>query len=352
VPAGITTISALQTFVNSVPNGASASVHNRILLGAGRTYSGTTALNVNNKQHITFEGGGTEVAYGHTGGAVIQNTSTTWGVTSSSCFYHNSGGLDLVWHCLTALGSSPSSGTGAYASLTAGQGGEYAMGFCFYGMRSPLIDHCIMDRNKGDGVYLAASGTQWSSNIIVRDSTIKRNGRMGFGIIAADGIIGQRIQFEDICYSPIDYEPNQTNEGAKGIHLWEDCRSGRYSWDSGYYDPVVSITGNSGAQFPSGSLTIRRMLVHGRNMSDDTLSGSRFYFHRGAPKGWSLLMEDCDGAPAEGPAPAVVWMAGWSGASVIRNNRNMVTGSPTTGQWVYDAGGNTGARTWQTADAP
>jgi hypothetical protein len=63
-------------------------------------------------------------------------------------------------------------------------------------------------------------------------------------------------------------------------------------------------------------------------------------------------MEDCDGAPAEGPAPAVVWMAGWSGASVIRNNRNMVTGSPTTGQWVYDAGGNTGARTWQTADAP
>jgi hypothetical protein len=360
VPSGITTISALQTFVNSVPNGASSTAHSRVLLGAGRTYTGPSGLVVNNKQHMTFEGGGTQVTYGHTGGAVIASTGP-WGNTSSSCFYSSSTGTqDLVFHCLTALGSSPSSGGGAYASSTAGKATdgttaqEYAMGFCFYGIQGVIIDHCIMDRNKGDGVYLAMSGGQWSRNAVIRDCTIQRNGRMGFGLIAIDGIVGQRIYFQDICYSPIDYEPNVTGEGARGVNLWEDIRIGRYSWDNTHGEGAcVFITSPPGAvPTYNGSLTLRRLVVVGKNQHPSYVSksGSMFYLHRSTAKDWSLLMEYCDGAAAEGPGNYVVAMAGWRGATTIRHNNNMIAGTPALGVWVYDGGGNTGARNWQTAD--
>lgn len=357
VPSNITTIAGLQSFLATVPNGASTTNHSRILLGAGRTYTGASGLVINGRSHITFEGGGTEVAYGHTGGAIIASTGP-WGSTSSSCFYHGSGASDIVWHCLTALGSSPSSGGGAYASPTAGKAAdgvtaaEYAMGFCFYGMRSALIDHCIMDRNKGDGVYLAASGSTWTS-LVIRDCTIRRNGRMGFGIIASDGIVGQRIYFEDICYSPIDYEPNVTGEGARGVHLWEDIRIGRYSWDNSHGEGAcVFITSPPGAvPTYNGSLTLRRFVIVGHNQHPSYVSrtGSMFYLHRSTTKDWSLDMQYCDGAAAEGPGNYVVAMGGWRGATTIRHNNNMIT-TPAQGVWVYDNGGNTGARNWQTAD--
>jgi hypothetical protein len=354
VPAGITTISALQSWLDAnVPNGTAAN-WSWVQLGAGRTYTGSAGVLVSNKHFIIYDGGGTEVAWGHTGGAVIATSGGSWGSTASSCFRHEGGGSDLVFHGLTALGSSPSSGTGAYASSTAGDGGEIAMGFLFRGLQRATIDHCIMDRNKGDGVYLAMSGSTWTS-LTIRDCTIKRNGRMGFGIIASNGIICERVFFDDICYSPIDYEPNGGGEGASGVHLYDSCRFGNYSWDNTWgRGAIIFITGSSSASIPSGSLTFANNVIAGRNMAEPSLTGSLFYLHRGPAKGWSLNIHHNDGAAAEGPATnsseqgAVVYISSFSGPSTIRHNRNMVT--TFSHAWVLDAGGNTGSRDWQSAD--
>lgn len=346
VPASVTTISGLQSFVNAQSDGS------LILLGAGRRYTGAQGLDFTGRRDLTFDGQGTEVGYGHTGGAAVVSTGP-WGQVTSACFYHRGTPCERVtFRRLTAEGSSPSSGTGAYASASAGQGGgEYAMGWALYGATGVTIDHCIADRNKGDGVYLAKHGSQWTTDVVIRDSTIRRNGRMGLGIIASDGLTTQRVLFEDICYSPIDYEPNQSGEGARGVHLHEDDVFGTYSWDNTHGEgTIVFLTGSSAATF-TGSLTVRRPVIRGRNRAFPTRSGSLFYLHRGAVKDWSLTIEDGDGSAAEGPGPAVVYLKDWRGATTIRGNRGMVAGTPTLGSFVYDGGGNTGARSWQTADA-
>lgn len=276
-PLDITTLSALQTWFNSVPNGSSSTVHSRVLLGAGRTYTGATGIQLAGRTHITFEGGGTEtsgtsgaVTYGgQTGGAQFVLTGSP-SSTGSSGFRSASGAgspaNDIRFHGMHIEGSSTN-----YASVTAGDGGEYQMSWCFYGAQNILIDHCTANRCKGDGIYMAGTTfgrlDNWCQNITMRYSTISNNGRMGLGVIAVNGLTVQHCRFTDICYAILDLEPNYGNEGASNVICSDNLIDGSYfSWDDTFTDgafitatasPKAANDGSTTAVF-SGYIKVER----------------------------------------------------------------------------------------------
>lgn len=339
---GIDTISALQTWMAAnVPDGADSTHHSRILLGAGRTYTGSTGLSLAGLAHVTFEGGGTETQWGQTGGARFILTGAA-GSISSSAFRSPSGSgspaADVRFHCIDILGNSTN-----YATTAAGDGGEYQMGWALYGASDILIDHCTVDKNKGDGVYLSdlngGSGA-WCSNITVRYTTISNNGRMGLGIIAVDGLLVSFCRFTDICYSPFDLEPNYAGQGFNDAEISDCLIDGTYwSWDSSFEDGcfVTANAGLSGAVM-TGYLKVLRNTITARIHPASVGQFHTFFlFYKPTPttKTAVLTIEDnvCT-APRSGGYAAVV--GGWvNGGSIQRN-----TGFLSSGTWYNDQGGN------------
>lgn len=275
VTEGITTIAGLQTFIDGVADGSSSTNHRRILLGAGRTYTGATGLDLNGRNHLTLEGGGAESTYGHSGGAKIVCTGDGSNVNSSP-IRASSGGTaatDLRFHALTVEGSSTVyATTGAYVA-----GDEYQMGFAFFGTAGALIDHCIMDKLMGDGVYASdranGSGT-WSSDIVTRYSLIQNNGRMGIAIIACDRFTVSYCRFHDIALVPFDFEPNLNNQGGSDIQFDHNLITGNWSWSTAYNDPLWMVT--SGVGQTDCTLTGYYKIM------DNTVTGSK-YDNTGAP---------------------------------------------------------------------
>ncbi|HUW17279.1 MAG TPA: right-handed parallel beta-helix repeat-containing protein [Actinomycetes bacterium] len=247
VTVGITTISGLQAYLATVPDGADTTHHSRVLLGAGRTYTGSSGLNVSGRSHLTFEGGGAEVAWGNTGGATIATTGVA-SSTSSMAIRDPEGQTpadDLVFHAINILGTST-----VYATTNAGTGtAEYQAAFGLYGSSNIVIDRCMADKVQGDFVYLTSlngsSGGTWCSNITISDSTCSNNGRMGVAIIAADTVLIDTCRFTDICYAPFDFEPNAATQGMADVEMRDCLIDGQYfSWDNSYDDGCF-VTANA-----------------------------------------------------------------------------------------------------------
>jgi hypothetical protein len=330
VTGGITTIAGLQTYVDSVPDGASSTSHSRILLGAGRTYTGATGLDLNNRNHLTFEGGGTESTYGHTGGASIVCTGDGTNINTSP-IRASSGGTgaasDLRFHALTVEGSSTVyATTGAYVA-----GRENQHGFAFFGTATALIDHCLMQKVMGDGVYASdrnvGSGT-WSSNITTQYCDIKNNGRMGIAIIACNTFTVKNTRFTDIALVPFDFEPNNASEGGSNIEFNGNLIAGNWSWSTAYNDPLWMTAGSS-----SASLTGYYRIIN------NTVTGSK-YDNLGAPwigpfhltfgpsvKAATLTISNntCS-APTAG---YIGLIGGWTNGGSVTNNTGFWNGSGT-----------------------
>lgn len=260
-------IVALQAMIDSIPNGTSATVRQRIRFPAGYTYVISTGINITGKSYWTFEGGGTEVDdgedvtvggvtrwkvndTGHTGGAVIRTTGSPGAAHRSSVFYaKNASGAktctDIRWHALTVEGSGVPGST--VASVTAGDGGETQHGWCLMGVDGAWIDHCISDKCKGDGVFAtdAADGSgsspYLSRNIQVTSTRLRRNGRMLVAMVGCQGLTIRRCLFEDAAYAHVDSEPDQVHQTNRDL-LVTECTFHDWGWDPGFYGSPLLLT--------------------------------------------------------------------------------------------------------------
>ena len=332
VTGGITTISGLQTFIDGVADGSSSTNHRRILLGAGRTYTGSTGLNLNGRNHLTLEGGGTDATYGHTGGAAIACTGSGSSLSHSPIYTATGGSqaTDLRFHGLTVEGSST-----VYATTSSySAGNEYQMGFGFMGTAGALIDHCIMQKVMGDGVYASdrASGSgTWSSDIVTQYSLIQNNGRMGIAIIACDRFRVSYTKFHDIALVPCDFEPNNNSQGGSDIQFDNNLITGNWSWSTAYNDPLFMVT--SGVGFTDCTITGYYKILN------NTVTGSK-YDNTGAP--WigpfhltfgptvkdAILTIDSNTCTAP-TAGYIGLIGGWVNGGTVTNNTGFWTGSGT-----------------------
>ena len=358
---GITTISALQTWADAnVKNSAGSfdsTHHRRILLGAGRVYTGTVGFNLSGYAHTTFEGGGTEVTY--TGGPINGRSNTTGsqsggarfsltypgGITGSG-FLSPSGASspasDIRFHCIDILGDSTT-----YATTSAGTDGQLQAGFAFYGASDILIDHCSVDKNKGDGIYcadrLAGSGT-WCSNVTVRYSHFSNNGRQAIALIACDGFLASHCRFTNIAMGVFDLEPNQPYQGCDSVAM-NDCiiDGSYYSWSSNWEDPAFGTNNQSleNGQF-TGYIDVRRNNLYCTMQPTNTGSTHGvFGFYKpttaSSVKTAILTIDDNRCTTPKNNNIAVV--GGWVNGGSITNNVGFKTAS---GTWFNDQGGNVG----------
>lgn len=339
VTTGVTTIAGLQAFLATVPDGGDATHHSRILLGAGRTYTGSTGLQIAGRNHLTFEGGGVEVAWGNTGGATIVSTGSP--TSTSSMPVRSAAGAtpadDMVFHCLNIRGSSTN-----FATTTAGDGGEYQIAFGLYGASNIEIDHVMADKVKGDFVYMAdangGSGT-WCSNIYIHDSTISNNGRMGIAIIAANDVLIDTVRFTDICYAPFDIEPNVSGQGFSNVEITNCLIDGQYfSWDNSYTDGCfvsanASVTGItfSGYLRITDNIITAAMYPYGLNQ---WIGHFGLHYPTSANKSATLTITGNTCTAPKAQYACIV--GGWYNGGTITDN----TGFLTTGTWYYTTGGN------------
>jgi hypothetical protein len=339
--------SAVNARIAEQGNGASATSHVRIIFPAGYTYTLGSSILLAGLAHVTFEGQGTEVAYGHTGGATLKLTGDPRPVgeggdgTASAGFRSAAGAAaaseDVRFHGLTIEGSSTD-----YATTAAGDGGEYQGSWMFYGASGVWIDHCIADKCKGDFVYLSdlASGSgTWCSDVHVSHSTCSNNGRMGLGIIAADGVLVEHCRFTDICYAPFDMEPNYTGQGWNDLEFSRNLIDGTYfSWGHDYEDGAfttahVDVTGTPMTGYLRIIDNVITAAMEPTNLSQ-WIGHFRLYNPSGVDKTATLTItgNTCTAAKAG----YICLIGGFSSGGVVTDN----TGFLTTGTWYSDQGSN------------
>ena len=333
-----TTIAELQAFLSTVPDGSSTTAHSRVLLSG--TITGATGLSIVGRSHITFDGQGTEVAYGHTGGAVLKTTGSpaTW--MTSSCIQGATqttlpSATDLRFCRMTFEGSSTN-----YATTTAGDGGESQHGIYAAGHNGLEVRHCIFDKLKGDGVYLTDSKTSNSDtgyatrDVWVHDSTVQNNGRMGIALIWTIDVTIEDNKFTDICYAPVDVEPNKDWQGISGTTTVQDnVVTGYWSWDATYNDPFFFI-GNRG--IIAGTIYVLRNTMPSPQPYTTKSTFHMTYEAAAMTKTAVFYIEDNVMTGGGRPAPAMR-VRNFVNGGYVRDNTGFVSsGTP----WIADDGGN------------
>lgn len=352
----------VQTWIElNVPDGTDATHHSRVIFPAGYTYTLTTSgvdtgtdgpgIFIRGRNHLTFEGGGTEGTYGSTGGATISLTTSTASVLHDEFsgfvvrptgFGSTSAGSDIRFHGFTFQGSST-----LYASTTAGdpEANEYQHGIALMGVNGCEVDHCTFDKLHGDGVYITDSTwTSLSTGYASRDVTIsyndiKNNGRMGVAIIWAINVTVKGNRFTDMAYACLDIEPNHAWEGAYGTVTFSDnLLAGKWSWDATYPDAAINITGNNN----NPGTYSATFLIERNSVTGSSQDGSRFFilgdYGDWVKSGVMYVKDNTCTNPKAGPA---VTMVNFSGGAVITNN----TGFLSSGSFVDSSYGGNGTIT-------
>lgn len=327
VPGGVTTLSGLRSWIDANVTLGSDYLHMaRVNLGAGRTYTGTTPFEIGGLHDILIEGGGTESSYGHTGGATLQNTSTSWTSTDSSVVrhYYNTVANNIVFHALSVIGSSTNYATRNAASSTSGVPYyEDQMGFCLYGTDNIEISHVIMDKCHGDGVFMYSDGASRSyhncSNVWIHNSSITNNGRQGIAPCAVNGCKIQYNYFKDIAYGVVDIEPDASYQNINNFDFSYNVIDGGISWDSHYDDGIVNVTG-------TGSLT-GYFKVIGNTFNgyivDVTQNGSAYFkLHNGAivKSAVATITGNVRTTGGSGVTSYSLYASSWTGGMTITGN--------------------------------
>ena len=171
--------SALQSFVNSVPNGST------IRFQAGGTYRIGIGLLVSGRSNLIFD----------LNGATIRASDPSEAITNSP-FYLNFPGTDIEIRNGTIEGSSPT--PGVYG------GGEHQHGVAIRGGARFTLTNLTISAVYGDGVYVAVGAT----DVWFHDSTVASSGRMGVAVISASRVLVESNEFTTVGYGLFDAEPN------------------------------------------------------------------------------------------------------------------------------------------------
>lgn len=334
--------SALQSFLNAIPSGSSSTAHRRIVFPAGFTWTISGSLSINGKSHWTIEGGGTEATYGHTGGAMLLRSgglarnNTAGGHFVISDFSSGTGytNTDIRIHAMTLRGDSDRHST-QVSDLPA-----YSAGVTFRSCDGGRVSHCIIERNRGDCVYVAGRGSGSagtpSRNILVDGCLMQDNDRMGCTTVNHDSTYTIRDnKFSDIFYAAIDIEPNASCKVGNTVisgNLFADTMS----WGTSYNDGVIKCDS------PIAPDHYGTILIEDNHFDCTVLNnaGQGWMFagtYGPAPyiKNGLLTIRDntCD-RPSAGP---VVRGANWVAGITMTNNTGFKTAS---GSWFTNSGNN------------
>jgi len=335
---------ALQSFFTAVPSGSSSTNHRRIIFPAGFTWRISGNIVISGKSHWTIEGMGTETTYGHTGGAIIlrsgglAKSDTASGHFSASHTTSTAGfrATDIRFHCLTLRGDS------TIHSTTATYTAAYAMGISFRSCDGGRVSHCIIERVRGDHIYIASAQTSApftpSRNILIDGNLLQDNERMGVATVDHDSTLTIRDnKFSDIMYAAFDAEPNTSAAKIGNIVITGNLFDDTMSWGSDYNDGILKAD----AQHTTVPDHYGTLLIEDNHFSCTVLNnagqGWMFAgtFGNGYIKSGLLTIRNntCD-TPSAGP---VVRGARWAGGITMLNNTGFKTAS---GSWFMDSGGN------------
>lgn len=96
-------------------------------------------------------------------------------------------------------------------------------GFDFRECQDVLVQNVTIKYQWGDGIYVGGSGG--SSNVVLKDCTIKWSGRQGIGVANnVDGLTIDNIWFDHIRRSSIDLEPHTQGGWVRNVHI-KNCRN-------------------------------------------------------------------------------------------------------------------------------
>ncbi len=268
--SGNTNVStAIQAFVNSVPNGTSSNP-SIIKFPAGKTYQLQPGINYGGKSYIIFDGSGTPTQYGNTGGATLKAPGNGIKVENSP-FYAQYPANDIIFKNFNLIGSNPHGATnlcwnGEAAQNSGGTLGEYQMGISMRGARDIEIANINFDKFQGDHVYLGAfraSPTVWNENIWIHNVYGNNNGRMAFGIIAANNLKIEDSKFDNTCMYVFDQEPNYSDEGTTNA-IYRRNIIGNYAYSTAFGESAVLDTYSPATSAIFGSVTFENNTITGK----------------------------------------------------------------------------------------
>lgn len=263
VPASVSTLPALQSFVNGVANGA------RVLLAPGADYAGTGNLTISGKSDLILDGQGTTVPYvhgavsgGHSGGARIRTTGTGLAVVALA----NSQRITL--RALGIVGSNPDGGKPT--AFRAGSTWESQAGVRFGANVSGVtLDHVTITDTYSDFLALRGSeGSHTLSGVRAIGCRWERCGRMGVAYFDVSGAEVVDTYMGDVGLIPLDFEPNNTSCVITDIAV-RHCTFGDHGEATAYDmdQPFVASGGSSSAGWTLGAVTFDDLIQVGVNRS-------------------------------------------------------------------------------------
>ena len=290
----------INALIASSGDGADDTHHVRHLPAPGAEYPVDTYINIGNRQHLTFEGGGAEGSsepWGHTGGAICSTTNVTGSTSKQAVF---TGGTtielslpstaytfeDVRWHCMTIKGSMVNMASGSAASSNSTES-QYGIG-SFAG-KDGLVDHCRI-LNLADCIEIQqATGTsgaasQPSLGWEVRYSDLGPVARMVIAQQSGTDIWYHHNVLRDPAYSFFDEEPDAAYHTNQNVTFEDNVLAGMWNWQAtggpppgvGYAMPAITVT-VPGSPQPNhnGYLRFRRNRLDAMLSDQDYASSSR-----------------------------------------------------------------------------
>jgi len=136
------------------------------------------------------------------------------GYILNSSGYHNAVRLQcatgITIRNMVIVGSNPAPGT------LDPNGREHAHGLHVNGGSNLRFEGLTIDKMQGDGLYVAQCGTTWADGVIIRDSMISNNGRMGIAVVAGKNVRAERMRFHNIAFHIVVVEPDWNSNYRQG----------------------------------------------------------------------------------------------------------------------------------------
>lgn len=236
--------SALQSFVDGVPNGST------IVFRDG-TYRLSRGIRLSGRRDLVFDGNGATLRTTGSGSDSATSPFALWGNNQR-----------ITIREFRLRGNNPTVGTGqAYHS-----GAENQMGILIWSGSDIDIHDVDMQGFYGDCVYVGANSTHvWSENIRIHDSSCSLIGRNAISIIAARNVTIERMSLDKLGGSFVDIEPDYSQDGAIDIMI-RDNTVGSYALGERYTSWFLAAEGATGS-------VMRRVSVIDNRVSGPAASG-------------------------------------------------------------------------------
>jgi hypothetical protein len=323
----VTSAAALQSAIDAASNGTTICLANDVTAQSQVTVSSKTGVSIDGQGHILTSSGYHPALYLRCSNQInVRN--------------------------MVIVGSHPSPGTYIVGS-------EHAHGIHVDGGSNLRFDHLDIRNMQGDGLYVAQCGTTWADTVIMSDSRVASNGRMGIAVVAGRNVQAYRMTYHNIAFHILDLEPDWNGsyqQGATDLYFEGAVSTGwvgrftsglvdaaafyfgtPYGAVSGQYRPTVARVTITGYDVREGITGIRTQLeTHGgyriSNVTIRNSTGAKTV--AGIPAGYGYIQAaNTDGLTVTGnvqPVSSGAYVVDPSDSSALSVSGN--TGSGLAGQ--------------------